>query len=328
MKDRHHRNRFQSRLFKLVSVFLSLCVFAVVLMGCGMPNPIGFLSGDYFFDGSYIVDGTKNIGANISLNFTSDAVNFLREDKKITEVAKRTPSLMLFYTFRKGTELHSTNFYTQFRNAYMPSQSSGRNLSFDAIHNNSVLNYTENNEVHYLFPLGYVENATTTIPNAPSYFINPANSYSPVGDNPILWAEPVFSFSIIRQEIPSDPDSVELKLQIKDNTNAIITELTLCRSNGKPFIINTESINSMINDVKSSGEKSDEWVGEGLDYIPLGLVSDSDLLYLQLYIALNFNPVEGTSFNNIYWSPLVGTGSGGSSYLNPLGSYSISINLN
>lgn len=259
----------------MVSVFLSLCVFAVVLMGCGIPQwfYVYDSTSDYIWATSN--SGFSDNGYVVGLDFTPDAESSLEKVQ-----SGDSPALMFFYILDDEPVInYNENIRTNFKRKY---KLNGAGIGLEYASDGSVLTYTTGSEAngdkvdHKLYP--FTLNGTRVTP--PKYIINPSSG------------------------TPQSKESLEGTMRLEDHVSGEPTR--------KLFIYNGTILNDA-SEIGRLGRFNGGDFYYAYSNIPSDerefdynlIHSDSNGVYLHIFVAFNVSPSSPLDrFNNIFWSEL------------------------
>lgn len=277
MNNRRQKHSFSSKLAKRASVFVFLCVFAVVLMGCGIPQWF------YVYDSTsdYIWDYSSYDVNTFSLSFTESATSSL---SKI--YSETSPSIMLFYVIDDVMRLsNSSSIISAFRSTYKLS-GAGTSLSASTEDGSvlSVMDSSDSSVKYKLFPF----RLDKKVVGNPGYLINPGPGSLGTGDKTLL------SAYLEMNAYNYDPDDTTAPKRsftlYKDSTKASSLG-AVSRWNGEDFYFRRSDIDSL-----TDIEKTDYNLITG---------GSADDIYLHIFATFNVSPtVSADAFNNIFWGTL------------------------
>ncbi len=280
MNNRRQRIRFITRLSKRASVFLSMCVFAVVCMACGIPQ--------WFFvydttDLDYI---WRTSNSTFVTDFSGYAVNLSFTDTASSSLAKIgssvSPSLMFFYVIDSQDTIttYRDNIISRFTSVY---KLNGAGVPLSYAEDGSVLVYStgsaaNGDKVDYkLYPFSFEGQKVI----APGYMLNPSMSGQSKDSLSGVLKLQNFSTGDVQRvlnlyyggEATVGPSTQLGRVGRYDNSNFYYAYSQL-----PPSAINA-------------------------DYNRIN--SDSENIYLHVFVAFNATPSSSLDrFNNIFWSRL------------------------
>lgn len=285
MNDRRQKYSFSSGLSKRASVFVFLCVFAVVLMGCGIPQWFYVYDSTTDYIWSFLPHDDKSY-YTFKLNFTESAASSLSKVHSET-----SPSIMLFYIIDDVVQLsNSSSIISAFRTTYKLS-GAGASLSASS-EDGSVLSVTDSSDSSVKYKLFPFQLDKKVVGN-PGYLINPGPGSLGTGDKTSL------SAYLEMNAYNYDPDDTTVPKRsftlYKDSTKASSLG-AVSRWNGEDFYFRRSDIDSL-----TDIEKTDYNLITG---------GSADDIYLHIFATFNVSPtVSADAFNNIFWGTLQYVGS-------------------